>query len=117
MTREYNYLREHAVEEKNKETPGRIVSHDVNGESSYYERANYFRKKLSKTIDPSMPIDQLVSTVVESALFSEFTENITKHKAYANMKEAITSALLHDQELTERISHLADKYRKPEHTH
>lgn len=117
MTREYNNLREHTVEEKLKDSPGKIVTQDVNGESSYQQRSAYFRKRLSKVIDPNMPIEQIVNSIVESALFSEFTENIAKHKAYDDMKNTIISALLKDSELKESISHIADKYRKPEHTH
>jgi len=61
--------------------------------------------------------DQLVNNVVEAALFSEFTENITAYSAYEDMRNTITAALLRDTELKEKIINLADKYRRTEHTH
>lgn len=117
MAREYINLHQHAVEEKIKESPGKIISHDIQADSSYQERSVQFRKKLAKEISPTMPPETIINQVVEAALHTEFTPGITRYPVYENMKATIVGALLRDPELKERILTIADKYRKPEHTH
>lgn len=117
MTREFFSLREHSVEEKIKESPGKIISHDIQGSEIYQERSLQFKKKLAKALNPSMLPEQIVDRVVETALHTEFSAEIVKYPIYDDMKETIVAALLKDKELKESILHIADKYKRPEHTH
>jgi len=51
MTKEQLNIRQHNVEEKTKDSSARIITHDIQADSTYQERAVYFRNKLSKVID------------------------------------------------------------------
>ena len=77
---------------------------------TYEERLENFRSLLTNELSPQMTEYETISTIVEIALITEFSESIKGSDEYENMQHTIAYAIQNDHEMRDKSLALASKY-------
>ena len=90
----------------------RIVSRPVKAPAPVNRKVENFKKMLLKNLAPRAGTENVIETIVDAALLSEFTSNIRKREYYSHMKQTITNALLKNKALKKEALELSKGYQK-----
>ena len=92
-----------------------IITEEVSyNDTSYDERLDTFKENLSSNLKMTMSPHELVETVDDTALVSEFGDSteVRLSPTFIKMKDVVTESILGNDEVKENTLALANKYLK-----
>jgi len=90
----------------------RIVTKQVKAPALVNRKLENFKKLLIKNLEPNAKTENVIETIVDAALISEFTPNIRKRDYYKHMRQTITNALLKNKALKKEALEISKTYQK-----
>ena len=95
-----------------KKTVARIVEKTIKAPALVNRKLENFKKLLVKNLEPKAKTENVIETIVDAALVSEFTPNIRKREYYDHMRQTITNALLKNKNLKKEALEISKTYQK-----
>ena len=95
-----------------KKTTARIVERPVRAPALVNRKLENFKRLLVKNLQPKAKAENVIETIVDAALVSEYTPNIRKRGYYTHMKQTIANALLKNKSLKKEALELSRGYQK-----
>ena len=90
----------------------KIVERTVKAPAAETRRLENFKKLLVRNLQPKARPENVVQTIVDAALVSEYTPQIRRRDYYPHMKEVISNALLKNKILKKEALDISKHYQK-----
>jgi hypothetical protein len=90
----------------------RIVEKTVKAPAAENRKLENFKKLLIHNLQPKAKPENVVQTIVDAALVSEYTPRIRRRDYYPHMKEVISNALLKNKILKKEALDISKHYQK-----
>ena len=93
-------------------TAVRLVTRTVQVPAAVNPKLETFKKLLVKNLVPQAKVENVVQTIVDAALVSEYTSKIRLRNYYDRMKLTIANALLKNKTLKQDAIAISKHYQK-----
>jgi hypothetical protein len=90
----------------------KIVERTVQAPAAENRKLENFKKLLVRNLKPQSKPENVVQTIVDAALVSEYTPQIRQRNYYPHMKEVISNALLKNKILKKEALDISKHYQK-----
>jgi hypothetical protein len=90
----------------------KIVERTVQAPAAENRKLENFKKLLIRNLKPKAKPENVVQTIVDAALVSEYTPQIRRCNYYPHMKEVISNALLKNKILKKEALGISKHYQK-----
>ena len=90
----------------------RVVTRVVKAPVSPDRKLENFKKLLIKNLRPKANVENVVQTIVDAALVSEYTPKIRQRNYYGHMQQTISNALLKNKALKQDALAISKHYQK-----
>ncbi|GBR76764.1 hypothetical protein NO2_1261 [Candidatus Termititenax persephonae] len=90
----------------------KIVARTVKAPAVINRKLETFRKLLIKNLVPTAKVENVVETIVDAALVSEYTNKIRQRSYYRCMQSTIANALLKNKILKQDAISISKHYQK-----
>jgi hypothetical protein len=90
----------------------KIVEKPVLAPAAESRKLENFKKLLVRNLQPKAKPENVVQTIVDAALVSEYTPQIRRRDYYPHMKEVISNALLKNKLLKKEALDISRHYQK-----
>ena len=104
-----------ATQEKIKQKTGhslRVVERAVKAPAVADRKLENFKKLLVRNLLPKAKVENVVQTIVDAALVSEYTPKIRRRSYYGHMTTTISNALLKNKALKQDAIAISKHYQK-----
>ncbi|MDR1998229.1 MAG: hypothetical protein LBQ83_07910 [Candidatus Margulisbacteria bacterium] len=95
-----------------KKFAARIVERPIKAPVPANRKLENFKKLLVKNLTPKAKTENIIETIVDAALVSEFTPQIRRRGYYPHMRQTISNALLKNKGLKKEALEISRAYQK-----
>ena len=90
----------------------RVVTRTIKSPAPVDRKLETFKKLLVKNLQPKAKVENVVQTIVDAALVSEYTPKVRQRGYYGHMKMTISNALLKNKSLKQDALAISKHYQK-----